>query len=91
MSTLVPIVIEKTEGHTEGHQSVTITINQKKIFFAGDACYSAENLIENLLPSIIWNKKKTLEQYEKIRSLKDTIVVYGHDQLPEELTQLVHL
>jgi len=74
------IKIIKTPGHTKGHQSILLNINGKQILIAGDACYSSENLKYNLLPGLYWNSDKIMEGYDMIRSLKDTKIIYGHDE-----------
>ena len=75
------IKIIKTPGHTPGHQSILLNINNKPIFIAGDACYSEENLKYFCLPGILWNPDKILESYELIKNLKDTKIIYGHEEL----------
>jgi N-acyl homoserine lactone hydrolase len=74
------IKIIKTAGHTQGHQSVLLDMGTENVFIAGDACYCAENLKYNLLPGILWNPDKVLENYEMIRNLKDTKILFGHDE-----------
>ena len=74
------IQIIKTPGHTEGHQSILLNVNGKHIFIAGDACYSSENLEHNLLPGILWNPDKIMECYEMIRNLKNTKIIFGHEE-----------
>jgi len=75
------IKVIKTPGHTPGHQSILLNINQKNIFIAGDACYSKENLRYFCLPGILWNPDKILESYKLIKNLKDTRIIYGHEEL----------
>jgi len=75
------IQIIRTPGHTPGHQSIMLNINKKNIFIAGDACYSSENLEYYCLPGILWNPDKILECYEVIRNLKDTQIIYGHEEV----------
>ena len=75
------IKIIKTEGHTEGHQSVLLNVDGKNIFIAGDACYSSENLKYNCLPGILWSPDKIMECYEMIRSLKNTKIIFGHEEI----------
>ena len=72
--------IIQTPGHTEGHQSVLLNINGKRIFIAGDACYTSENLKYNCLPGILWNPDKIMECYGMIRNLKNTRVIFGHGE-----------
>lgn len=75
------IKIIKTAGHTEGHQSVFLNINGKKVFIAGDACYSYENLKYNCLPGILWNPDKIMKCYDIIRNLKNTQIIFGHEEV----------
>jgi len=75
------IKIIKTPGHTPGHQSILLNINKKDIFIAGDACYSSENLKYSCLPGILWNPDKIMECYDMIRTLKQTKIIYGHEEL----------
>ena len=74
------VKIIKTEGHTEGHQSVLLNINGENIFIAGDACYSSENLKYNCLPGILWSPDKIMDCYEMIRNLKNTKIIFGHEE-----------
>jgi len=75
------VKIIKTSGHTKGHQSVLLNVNGKNIFIAGDACYSSENLKYNCLPGIIWNPDKVMECYEMLRNLKNTQIIFGHEEI----------
>ena len=75
------IRIVPTYGHTEGHQSVLLDINGKKIFIAGDACYTSENLKYSCLPGILWNPDKIIEVYVMIANLKDTKIIFGHEEI----------
>ena len=75
------IKIIKTAGHTEGHQSVLLNLNEKYIFIAGDSCYTSENLKYNCLPGILWNPDKIMECYEMIRKLQNTEIIFGHEEI----------
>lgn len=75
------IKIVKTAGHTEGHQSVFLNVNGKKAFIAGDSCYTSENLKYNCLPGILWNPDKIMECYKMIRGLKNTKIIFGHEEV----------
>lgn len=76
--------IIQTPGHTEGHQSVLLNVEGEKIFIAGDACYTSENLKYNCLPGILWNPDKIMECYEMIRSLEDSMIIFGHEEMGKE-------
>jgi glyoxylase-like metal-dependent hydrolase (beta-lactamase superfamily II) len=45
--TLVP-----TPGHTRGHQSVVLRDNERTVFFAGDASYSKQNLVHQIVDGV---------------------------------------
>ena len=75
------IKIIQTPGHTEGHQSVLLKTNGEQIFIAGDACYTSENLKYNCLPGILWNPDKIMVCYEMIRNLKNTKIIFGHEEI----------
>lgn len=75
------IKIIPTYGHTEGHQSVLLNNDGKKTFIAGDACYTSENLKYNCLPGILWNPDRVIKCYGRIRSLKNTRVIFGHEEI----------
>ena len=79
------VKIIRTPGHTEGHQSVLLSVNGKRIFIAGDACYSSENLKYNCLPAILWNPDRIMETYEFIRSLKNTQIIFGHEEITKSI------
>ncbi len=75
------VKIIRTPGHTQGHQSVLLNVNGKKFFIAGDACYSSENLKHSCLPGILWNPDRIMEGYEFIRNMKDTKIIFGHEEI----------
>ena len=75
------INIVPTYGHTPGHQSVLLQLEDEKVFIAGDACYTSENLEYNCLPGILWNPDKIMEGYEMIRNLKNTRIIFGHEEI----------
>jgi len=78
------INILQTPGHTEGHQSILLNVNGSGIFIAGDACYTSENLKHNCLPGILWNPDKIMECYEMIRNMKNTKIIFGHEEIKSE-------
>ena len=74
------INIVETFGHTPGHQSVLLDFDGKSIFIAGDACYNSENLEHNCLSGIVWNPDKIMECYGMMRNLKNTQIIFGHEE-----------
>ena len=77
------IHIIKTPGHTKGHQSVLLDLGHKKVFIAGDACYTKENLKFSCLPGFFWNADEVMKQYEYIKNL-DAEIIFGHDKIESD-------
>jgi N-acyl homoserine lactone hydrolase len=75
------IKIVPTYGHTRGHQSVLLDVNSRKIFIAGDACYTSENLKYNCLPGILWNPDKIISCYSMMRKMENTKIIFGHEEI----------
>jgi len=76
------IKIIKTAGHTQGHQSIILRINNKSLMITGDACYTRENLSHNILHGILWNPDKIMEAYKLIRGEeeKGAAIIFGHEE-----------
>lgn len=83
------IKIIKTPGHSQGHQSVLLKLQDKNILIAGDACYTKENLKHNILPGILWNPDNVIESYNLIRDVSidnKAEIIFGHEEsLPEQV------
>ena len=74
-----------TPGHTPGHQSVLVDLpDSGPMFFAADACYTADNLANGTLPGLMWNAGETVRSVNRMRFLQETRgvkVVTGHDPM----------
>lgn len=72
-----------TPGHTPGHQSVMINMPKSgPVFYAGDACYTEENLAKDLLPGIMWSPSETMRTADRIKYFRDelgAVVIFSHD------------
>jgi glyoxylase-like metal-dependent hydrolase (beta-lactamase superfamily II) len=71
-----------TPGHTPGHQSVLVNLqNEGSFLLTGDSCYTQENLNEDVLPGLVADPRATVKTMQRIRMLKDrnVAVVTGHD------------
>lgn len=77
------LVIYFTPGHTPGHQSVLVNLdNDGSIFLTGDSCYTLENLNEDVLPGLVWGPTETVKSIQTMRYLQDqhgVKIVTGHD------------
>ena len=71
-----------TPGHTPGHQSLLVNLPETgRILLTGDACYTTQNLEEEVMPGVAWNLEETRKSIEMIRHLGTTgvMTLIGHD------------
>jgi len=71
-----------TPGHSEGHISILLKTDNANILFAGDVCYSQNQIFENKIPGANLSYGKTKETYRKIRVLsekKKLIILPSHN------------
>jgi N-acyl homoserine lactone hydrolase len=75
--------IVATPGHTKGHCSVILEEGPRSIFFAGDASYTQELMLEGAIDGVAPDPRAARETLERIRELtRQRPVVYlpSHDQ-----------
>lgn len=72
-----------TPGHTPGHQSMLVNLqNSGPMFFAADSCYTQANLVEGVLPGLMWSAGETVKSVQRMRYLQETLgvqIITGHD------------
>lgn len=76
------ILIYFTPGHTPGHQSVLVNLDEDGPFFlTADSCYTTENLDEDVLPGLVADPSATVKTIQMIRTLREqgVNIVVGHD------------
>jgi glyoxylase-like metal-dependent hydrolase (beta-lactamase superfamily II) len=72
-------------------------VGGKELVFAADACYTRENMDQDLLPGVLWDAGEMARSLARLRDLRDTrgaTPIYGHDpgqwqalrRAPEPLT-----
>ena len=65
------IVIWDTKGHTQGHQSVMVKLeNTGTLLLVGDAVYTPENEA-GVTPGITWNTYESMQSIERLKMLRD--------------------
>jgi len=81
-----------TPGHTPGHQSFLIRLpHEGARILTGDACYTTENLVDDIPPGLVWNAEASQKSMQNIRHLAETSkaeIIVGHD--PEAWSHCKH-
>jgi glyoxylase-like metal-dependent hydrolase (beta-lactamase superfamily II) len=83
------LVCIDTKGHTEGHQSLVVTLpNSGTIVLAGDAAQVSENFTDRVPPGVGWSSQHAVESIEKLQHLQTqgALVILGHE--PSSLSML---
>ena len=76
------LVCIDTKGHTEGHQSLVVTLPESgRIVLAGDAAQVAENLSDKVPPGLCWNSQLAVEAIQKLQHMQaqGALVILGHE------------
>lgn len=73
-----------TPGHSIGHQSVIVKAEEKNYVYCGDAAPTKENLERRNIPGILYCAHKALRSIDNLRTIKNAVYVYSHDN--EQLT-----
>lgn len=76
------LVCFDTRGHTDGHQSMVVTLPKSgKIVLAGDAVQMGVQLEESSLPGIYWNSEMAVRAVEKLQHMRQEgmLIIPGHD------------
>jgi N-acyl homoserine lactone hydrolase len=63
------IVLFPTPGHTPGHQSARITLDNNVVLLLFDATYSLEKMRQRLLPGILWSPDALVASWESIEEM----------------------
>jgi N-acyl homoserine lactone hydrolase len=76
------LVCIDTKGHTEGHQSLVVTLPESgRVVLAGDAAQVLENLRESVPPGVCWSSQLAVEAIQKLRHLEaqGALLILAHE------------
>jgi glyoxylase-like metal-dependent hydrolase (beta-lactamase superfamily II) len=78
------VVCVPTYGHTPGHQSLRLRLDQGTVVLSADACYLRRTLEDMHLPAVVDDEDEMRRSLQRLRALRDAgaRIVYGHD--PED-------
>jgi len=73
------VFVVPTPGHSIAHQSVIARVGKMNYVYCGDAAPIRENLEKRNIPGIIYCAHKALESIDHLRTIKDAVYIYSHD------------
>jgi N-acyl homoserine lactone hydrolase len=77
------ILIFPTPGHTAGHQSMLVKLDDgRTVILVADAAYIPRNIEQNVLPGIVWSPDAMVASWRRIRELRDqhgAELIFTHD------------
>lgn len=76
------VVLIDTKGHTRGHQSVILDLEETgKTVLVGDASSFRENMDEKILPGYCANSWYAMQSLEKLKHMEEEgyFLIFGHD------------
>lgn len=76
------VFVVSTPGHTVGHQSVIIDLDDRQIVIAGDAAFSDTQVQQRVVPGIVENRDLMQQTYAMLlraQELKPTLNLFTHD------------
>lgn len=84
------VVCVPTYGHTPGHQSLKVRLDEGDVVITSDACYMRKNLEKMLLPipMVVADPESMHKTLRRFQAFRDTgaMLIFGHD--PEQWKRL---
>jgi len=70
-----------TQGHTAGHQSLRVRLDNGDVVLAADACYFCQTLRERRLPQYVHDREAMLASLDRLAALEQAgaRIFFGHD------------
>lgn len=77
------IVAFPTPGHSRGHQSLLVRLEEQPVILVADAAYARESIDEQILPGVLWSPDAMVDSWQHIRRLRDETgahLIVTHDR-----------
>jgi len=78
------VFLVPTPGHSPGHQSVLIKMEERNYVYCGDAAPLRENLEQRNIPGVLYRADQALKSIDMLRTIENAVYIYSHDN--EQLT-----
>ena len=76
------LMLIATPGHTRGHQSLLVRLEEQPVLLVGDAAPHARTLAERALPAVLWNPDQMVASWERLEQVGadyGATMIFPHD------------
>jgi len=73
------VILVPTPGHSPGHQSVLVKMEERNYVYCGDAAPLRENLARRNIPGVLYRADQALKSIDMLRIIKNAVYIYSHD------------
>jgi N-acyl homoserine lactone hydrolase len=64
------VMIISTPGHTRGHQSLLVRLDEQTVFLLADAAYLLEKMRSRRLPGLLWSPDAMIASWDRIEEIE---------------------
>jgi N-acyl homoserine lactone hydrolase len=64
------VVVFPTPGHTPGHQSLLVQLDDEAVILGGDMAYSSVKMQQRRIPGVVWCPDRLVESWERVEALQ---------------------
>jgi N-acyl homoserine lactone hydrolase len=64
------VVVFPTPGHTPGHQSLLVQLDDEAVILGGDMAYSSVKMQQRWIPGVVWCPDRLVESWERVEALQ---------------------
>ena len=76
------LTVVPTPGHTKGHQSLLVELDDRVVFLLADATYLVPKMRERRPPGVLWDREAMLATWDRIEAIereRDAFLIATHD------------
>lgn len=76
------LLLFPTPGHTKGHQSMLVQLDEQPVILVGDAAPHPRTLATRALPAVLWNPDQMVaswDRLERVAADNRAILIFPHD------------